>query len=683
MKFFQRSLLAIGLAAATPALVFIAVQIFLSLQARRHDLDALALARAKHVQLITDARLEAELGVLRVLATSTALAEHNWSEFYTRIKRAQVAAPGWTGVIVIDAKTGATLLDTRQPFQAFGASAGGGSAHELKLGQAIIDSISATAPETQPSVYVHLPVEIGDAQAYTLTAALDPNVFQAILTSIVPDTNLAGIVDRDGNFIARNLRYGELLGKPATRFVREAIAKGGDGVYRAISHEGVENYTAFYKSPWSGWSTHVAIPAATMDVLSWWSFAVAGIAALSTVVLMTLLIALVIRNMTELRKNEEALRQSQKMEAMGRLTAGIAHDFNNLLTAIIGNLDLIRNRTAGNERVQMLTANAFEAARRAEKLAARLLAFSREQRLTLKPVDLNELLDGMNDLLLKSLGPGIELHVKVDAAASAVVSDADQLELALINLAVNARDALPHGGTFKIETRMLDGEVKRRGGREFVEIAVSDNGVGMNEEVRARAYEPFFTTKPPGQGTGLGLSQVFAFARACGGSMHIESELNVGTTIRILLPLATEHRSKSTLAPQAPPTVRLTGLEPHARILVVDDDNQVRRYLVDSLRDFHYHVIDAANGAAALELLRAEPVDLLIVDFVMPGMNGAEVARAARELRPRLRILMVSGYADSVAVEAAIGSQRLLRKPFNVSELSAAVANVLQDLPVE
>jgi signal transduction histidine kinase/CheY-like chemotaxis protein len=506
-------------------------------------------------------------------------------------------------------------------------------------------------------------------------------MFQKILTSIVPNANLAAVVDRSGNYVARNLRYSELIGMPGTHFLRDAIMGGNEGLYFAITREDAKNYTAFYKSPWSGWSSHVAVAAATMDALSWWSFAVAGFAALATVALAALLVALVMRDLAELRKSEDAARQSQKMEAVGRLTAGIAHDFNNLLTAIIGNLDLIRSRTSGNDRVQTLAANALEAARRAAKLTSRLLAFSREQRLALKPVDVSELLYGMNDLLLKSLGTRITLAVDVHEAASVVVSDANQLELALLNLAVNARDAMPHGGKFSVKTRLVDA-AESRGAGKLVEIAVSDTGMGMTEEVRARALEPFFTTKPTGQGTGLGLSQVFAFVSACGGSVRIDSEPGAGTTIRMFLSGATERHPKTNPGAQSPPTVPLTRFERQASILVVDDDSQVRRYMVDSLRDFHYRVTHAANGAAALELLRTERVNLLIVDFAMPGMNGAEVARAARAIYPDLRVLMVSGYADSAAIEAAIGPQRLLRKPFNVGELSAAVANVLQDLPV-
>jgi signal transduction histidine kinase/CheY-like chemotaxis protein len=683
MKFLQRSLLAIGLAAATPALVFMAVQIFLSLQAKRHELSAVALARAKQVQQLTDAQLEAQLSALRVMGTSSFLVQRNWGELYTRIKRAQTATPEWTGVVLSDTRAGVEIFDTRRPLTQTEGPDPNARTSAVTFGTPTISGVLRAAPRTQASVYAHVPLKLDDGHEYMLTAAIDPQLFQNILTSVVPSANLAAVVDAQGNFIARNLRYGEQLGKPATHFVRDAIASGTEGVYRGVTHEGVDNYTAFYKSPWSGWSTHVAVAAATIDSLFWWSLAVAAIAVLATIALTGFLVSLVTRNMTELRRSEDASRQSQKMEAVGRLTAGIAHDFNNLLTAIIGNLDLIRSRTAGNERAQTLTANALEAARRAEKLTSRLLAFSREQRLALKAVDLSELLDGMSDLLLKSLGPRVTLDIDVDPAARLIVSDAGQLELALINLAVNARDAMPSGGKFSIKTRK-PAQAHHGNEREFVEIAVSDTGVGMSEEVRARALEPFFTTKPTGQGTGLGLSQVFAFARASGGNVLIDSKVGAGSTIRVLLPAASEAYPRTLPGGKAaPPTIPMSGGESQVRILVVDDDDQVRRYVTASLRDLRYDIIDAANGAAALDVLRAERIDLLVVDFAMPGMNGAEVARAARELRPNLPILMISGYADTAAVESALGPGRLLRKPFNVSELSAAVVNVLQSRPVE
>jgi CheY-like chemotaxis protein len=283
----------------------------------------------------------------------------------------------------------------------------------------------------------------------------------------------------------------------------------------------------------------------------------------------------------------------------------------------------------------------------------------------------------MSGLLAQSVGPSVRVAVHVDDDARFVVSDANQLELALLNLAVNARDAMPDGGTLTIKAAPAEDPVRRL---PHVELAVSDAGTGMTEEVRARAIEPFFTTKPTGQGTGLGLSQVYAVARESGGSLSIDSEPGRGTTVRMMLPAG------------APPLVRTDGKAPlpttvpgaqsreQTRVLVVDDDRLVRRFMAESLRSLQYHVTEAESGAQAIATMERERFDLLVVDFAMPGMNGAEAARAAQERQPGIKVLMVSGYADSAAVEAALGSARQLRKPFDLAEFGAAVADTLADV---
>jgi CheY-like chemotaxis protein len=360
------------------------------------------------------------------------------------------------------------------------------------------------------------------------------------------------------------------------------------------------------------------------------------------------------------------------------LTGGIAHDFNNLLTAIIGNVDLIRTRSAGNERLQRLAANALEAARRGAKLAAQLLAFSRHQRLQVAPISVTQLLGGMGDLLAQSVGPAVSISTHVDPDADAVLSDANQLELALLNLAVNARDAMPDGGSLAIDVRPAAyRHVRGLQARPYVEIAVKDSGVGMTESVRARAMEPFFTTKRVGQGTGLGLSQVYGIVQESGGTVVIESLPNEGTTVRMILPAAPPVAALSDDGAATSPTIPSPSTNVRTSVLVVDDERQVRRFIAESLRTQGFAVTDVASGEAGLTALRAERFDLLVADFAMPGMNGAELVRAARALQPDLRVLIVSGYADSAALEDVLGTARMLRKPFAIAELMAAVNRAL------
>jgi len=439
----------------------------------------------------------------------------------------------------------------------------------------------------------------------------------------------------------------------------------------------LKNYTAYFVSPTSGWSTHLAVASGSIDTPTRLSFVAAGIAALGGLALGGFLIVLVLRDIAERRRAEEMLRQSQKMEAIGQLTGGIAHDFNNLLTAVIGNLDMIRTRAAGNDRLQRMADNALEAARKGAKLSSQLLAFSRSQRMNVGPVDLAQLLGGMSGLLAQSVGPSVRVDVRVDEDARFVVSDANQLELALLNLAVNARDAMPEGGTLTIKARHVEDTERRL---PHVELAVSDTGTGMTEEVRARAIEPFYTTKPTGQGTGLGLSQVYAVARESGGSLHIDSEPERGTTVRMMLPAGAPPLVRTDV--EAPPSTTVPGAQSRepTRVLVVDDDKLVRRFMAESLRSLQYHVTEAESGTQALATMERERFALLVVDFAMPGMNGADAARAAQERQPGIKVLMVSGYADSAAVEAALGTARQLRKPFDLAELGAAVAETLADV---
>jgi DNA-binding response OmpR family regulator len=360
---------------------------------------------------------------------------------------------------------------------------------------------------------------------------------------------------------------------------------------------------------------------------------------------------------------EAALVQSQKMEAIGQLTGGLAHDFNNLLTAVVGNLDLIRMR-ATDPRIARQAEHAFKAAERGSKLTAQLLAFSRTQKLATAPVDLNALITGMGELVNQTLGAEIKVQTDLFDGLSHALGDANQLELAILNLSINARDAMPEGGTLTISTRPAAFDKGR------VVICVADTGTGMAPEVVARAFDPFFTTKPPGKGTGLGLSQVYGIVRQLGGDVTIDTALGKGTKISITLRIAHASAADESTGPADV----LRGSE---AILIVDDDPDVRQIMCSVLSDIGYQVKEAEGGDAALEILKEYRPDLLILDFGMPGANGAEVATTARELNDGLRILFVSGYSDTSAIERAVGKAALLHKPFRPAEFAAAVRSLL------
>jgi DNA-binding response OmpR family regulator/nitrogen-specific signal transduction histidine kinase len=360
---------------------------------------------------------------------------------------------------------------------------------------------------------------------------------------------------------------------------------------------------------------------------------------------------------------EEALRQSQKMEAIGQLTGGLAHDFNNLLTAVVGNLDYIRMRSS-EPNVRRWAENAFNAAQRGTKLTAQLLAFSRTQKLDTVPVDVNALVDGMRDLLNQSLGANITIKFELEQGLPPATADVNQLELAILNLSINSRDAMPEGGTVTITTATAD--------PNYIMVSVADTGIGMPPDVLARAFDPFFTTKPTGKGTGLGLSQVYGIVRQAGGEVAIDSKVDKGTKVSVRLPRAAHGAASAPNSDVA--AARSIASE---KILLVDDDPDVRDIVSGVLSELGYNVVQASNGEEAFSAFGEFTPDLLIVDFAMPGMNGAEVVMGARKRNNELKILFLSGFADSESLETAIGTAPLLRKPFRPVELAAAVRSAL------
>ncbi|HEX3887069.1 MAG TPA: response regulator [Phenylobacterium sp.] len=378
-------------------------------------------------------------------------------------------------------------------------------------------------------------------------------------------------------------------------------------------------------------------------------------------------------------KAEEALRQSQKMEALGQLTGGIAHDFNNLLQVVHGAFELIRRRPEDSARVTAWSENGMAAAERGASLTRQLLAFSRSQKLELRPFVVAELIADMRDLLVRTLGPDIALAIELDEAQAAVMSDRTQLELAVLNLAINARDAMPDGGRLTIATRIREigpGNPVLEPG-DYVQLSVADTGEGMAPEVMQRAFDPFFTTKGVGKGTGLGLSQVYGVARQAGGTAEIANAPGGGTVVILLLRRSTtpvdEGETRDAPRPILAPRVGRT-------ILMVDDDDPVRRLTRETLELLGYRVLEADSGAKALDMLETLRPDLMLFDYAMPGMNGAELARLARARWADTPIVIASGHADTAQIEAALGGEAvLLRKPFNMEALAQTIAGLLQE----
>jgi signal transduction histidine kinase/ActR/RegA family two-component response regulator len=379
------------------------------------------------------------------------------------------------------------------------------------------------------------------------------------------------------------------------------------------------------------------------------------------------------QEVSERERVQSALVQSQKMEAVGQLTGGIAHDFNNLLTVIFGNLEMIQRRTE-EERTARLADFAAQAAERAAKLTHQLLAFSRTQRLTLKPVDLNALVEGMSDLLARTIGPQIEIVMDLDPSQPWAMADANQLELAILNLSINARDAMADGGVLTISSTVSPASDGVLQSGDYGVISVRDTGSGIPPHLLTKVFDPFFTTKPIGKGTGLGLSQVFGIAQQSGGTVQVDSVEGAGTVLRIWLPL-----SAAAELSDAAGAMSLLARDRHqSRILVVDDDPGVRRFIVECLQMLGHEVTQAATGQDGLALLEVDAPDLLIVDFAMPGMNGVDVVQAVRRRWPELSIILATGYANMETVEKVMDLGQVLKKPFRIDDLDFAVRSALK-----
>ena len=384
----------------------------------------------------------------------------------------------------------------------------------------------------------------------------------------------------------------------------------------------------------------------------------------------------------ELMKAEEQLRQSQKMEAVGQLTGGIAHDFNNMLTGVIGGLDLIQMHLANGrmDRVKRYIDAANTSAQRAAALTSRLLAFGRRQSLDLKPTDVNVLVSGMEDLLRRTLGEQVALETHFAADAWPASTDPNQLESALLNLCINARDAMPDGGKLTIETantHLDERYVRDHDGLsvgDYVVVSVSDTGTGMSPQTAEKVFEPFFTTKPVGQGTGLGLSMIYGFARQAGGHVRIYSEIDQGTSVKLYMP-----RSRSELEV----ATEDSGSAPKGdgeTVLVVEDDPSVRLIVLEVLEELGYEAIEAVDAQAALPVLQSNRrIDLLVTDVGLPGMNGRQLAEVARQSRPDLRVLFITGYAQNAAVRSGFLAKgmEMVTKPFAVDALATKIRDIL------
>ena len=671
MHRFRRAPFMIAAAVILPLLIFFGIQFAFQARDQRREVETEALARTDRVLVEVDGALQRTLGLLDAVAASRP-AGGDLRTAYERLQQIRRTEPSWVTVRLSDPASRQAVFDLREPFgrqiRGGGFDPSPGTEH---LRRAFVGNIGGSGPGC-PCVLVHRYVVDGSYPPLLLTIAIDPRPFLRMLARQTEPGRVGGLVDRNGNFVARTIDHRGRVGTPATAYLQRAIRGGRSGIYESRTWEGFESYTAFKTSDLSGWSAHIAFNTGLIDSPRWHSLAGALFAGLASLLLAVILVWYTLRQLAEGRRVQERMQEAQKMEALGQITGGIAHDFNNLLTPIVGGLGMVARRAELDDGSRRMLESALSAGRRAAKLTGQLLAFSRRQKMEIKPVDLVALFAEIRALLEQSAGASVDIRIDITEAARSVATDANQLELALLNLVLNARDAMPDGGTVTIASHP---EPARRGQAAMVRIEIRDTGHGMPRHVLRRATEPFFTTKDPGSGTGLGLAQVYGIVRQSGGALSIDSQPGDGTRVTLLLP-ASELPMPPAIEKAAP--VSLVAVNGH-RILLCDDDDEVRTFVARVLDDAGYVVESVSDGRGAVQLVRNAPVSLLVVDFAMHGMNGADVAAAVRAFRPGLPVLMITGYADTDAVAELAPGIPMLRKPFEAEALLAAVAEALTE----
>ena len=530
----------------------------------------------------------------------------------------------------------------------------------------------------------------GTFNGYTLISVL-PSAFENLYATLRGKSSASfALIRDDGAVLARHpiaARPGIVL-DPSSGFGRLIKSSPEGGRYTTVSNvDGLERRFAVRKL--AGLPVYVSSSMETSEIRSAWLRQVGGYLAIGApaLALVCFFIFLTARSTAafyaeaERRETlEQEMRRSQRIEAVGQLTGGIAHDFNNLLTIIIGNLQMASRRVA-DEKPRELLENAQKGALRAAELTKRLLAFSRKQALDPKPVDLNRLVQNLTDMLARTLGETISIETNLAPDLWEAQADLTELESAVLNLALNARDAMPNGGTLILETanasldEHFSASSDQMNSRQYVSVSVKDTGIGMAPEVADKAFEPFFTTKPPGMGTGLGLSQVYGFVKQSDGDVRISSVSGEGTAVTIYLP-----RRKDVSEPAR--KERAIGGVPRGhgeRVLVTEDDEGVRQFVAGTLVELGYEVMQAQNGDAALNVLATTPVDLLLTDIVMPGMNGRTLADEAQRRRPGLKVLYMTGYSrDAIVHQGRLDrGVSLIQKPFTQSDLAERVRSIL------
>lgn len=643
-----------------------------TLRGQRKTIEGQAHAHAQFAATLIADRLADGEREVRAIAKfpvrDAASGEPAFRMFASQILRDE---PGWRAISIADAD-GYRLIDVPAPI---GGATGGRVVDMESLRRAVTTGRPAIGrvmaePRGTFAFAIRVPVLRAGGPPYVVSAVVPASSLRdLILFQPLPDDWRAGVVDGEDRLVATSRALSPNIGLAVSPEARLARATGVQGLYHFTRRDGVASAGVFVPVAGTDWTVHVSVPESYFSGPARTAVLLLVGATILCLLLFAILARLLLVELREHRAREDAVVQAQRMEALGRLTGGVAHDFNNLLTPIVGGLDLLKRRSADDPKSLRYIDAAMASAERARTLVGRLLAFSRRQTLAPRDVDVAQLIAGLSDLIDRSLTPAVGVDIRIADGLPSVLVDPSQLELAILNLAINARDAMPNGGTVTIAAHGA-GEEERRGlppGR-YVAVTVSDTGMGMDDATLSQATDPFFTTKAADKGTGLGLSMVHGFAAQSGGALQLASKVGVGTKATIVLP-------------EGAPIVEeafISGPQPAKAmsVLLVDDDEAVRSSTAEMLRQGGHQVREAGGVEEALAFLARKPeVDVVVTDYLMPGRSGADLIRALRQDADPLPVLLITGYINTSG-DVPLDVPKLA-KPYRSEELLLALAAVL------
>ena len=707
MKTLRTPLYMLVAAATIPVLFATVVLAGFAVTRQRESLETRSRAEVAEVVKRVDSAFDRSIAALEALAASKSLDGGGYDAFRQEAQRVATTQPHWAQLVLVDARTGANLT-----------SIVGSPAFLPRLIDSAerADMARSPAPRvgnliTDPRlgsahlVTLRIPVLRDGMLRYVLWAALRVETITELLSSSEWRRSwIATVSDRAGTVVARSRDHERWIGRPGNAELDLALQQSGSGWVKASTLEGSPAYIVAGHSPLSGWSVQLAIPAREIDGPIRWAAGLIVAGILGSLAVAGVLVWLVIREIRERREREHMIQQSQRMELIGQMTRGVAHDFNNILGVLVGILETVSRRVTSDQALTSLIASGIGAVERGRTLTQQLLAFARRQTLKPERVDVNETLAELNRLIPQSLDHNVRVELDLRAERAECLVDRSQFEAAILNLAVNARDAMPEGGTIRIRTE--DAPFGRPGAvaGAAVLISVMDSGQGIPAEVIDRVFDPFFTTKPPGKGTGLGLSQVYGFVKQSSGHIEIASPPGEGTTVSLWLPKALAQESRAELQPEPPPAVavenrpwrpKLVEPAPAAQggsrtVLIVDDEIIIATSAALALNEAGFATVIATNGDQAKQALASEPrIEVLFTDLILPqGPNGLELARFARERRPEIRVVIASGHiTKAVSRLGEIEEYATISKPYSgdqaVAAVSAALAAAHASRPVE